>query len=559
MSPSNLMMNLYNPANQSKQALLDNFVIRQHEFDKVCRILKHTRIDLIAQNILIIGLRGTGKTTLLLRIHYEIDNTPALSHIVPIQFSEEQYSIYSLARLWENVADRLEAVAGFQGVAEEDNTGDYYARIRLYLKKNKQKLLLLIDNFGDLLNKLSELECKKLRDLLHEPYVQIIAASLHELEPTYKHDKPFFEFFKTLHLEGLSPNETETLLYHLAKHHQNTQIERILDKQKARIETMRRLTGGIPRTIVLLFDIIADDSADVFEDLNQVLDKITPLYKHRMDDLSTQQQVIVDAMARYYHGMTAAEISKSTQLESKKISAQLRLLEKQDLIFAQHVDKKNKMYMIKERFFNIWYLMRYGQKKHKQDLLWLVSFINEWYSQKEIIARVKAHISPAQWNGLTPANLDELKLKYDALFSSAVIELVECTYTAGMKTFKQFLRQGGMQHRAAHVFFIVLLCAQKQYQLAMQLLNDAEFNLKNQHLPLYYATMYYLQDEYPKEYKRMGSELRQTVEEILAVYQAMPELVRCLREDLKPTSLARQESELNIDAKYSVKTRNSGV
>ena len=594
MSPSNQLMNLYNPANQSKQTLLDNFVIRKNEFDTIYRILKHTSVDHIAQNILIIGLRGTGKTTLLLRTHYEIDSTPEFSHIVPIQFSEEQYNIYSLARLWENIADRLEDVAGFEGVSEPENTADNYDRIRVYLRKNKKKLLLLIDNFGNLLNKFTDLETKKLRDLLHEPHLQIIAGSLHELEQTYKHDKPFFEFFKTLHLEGLSSAETEKLLCHLAKHHQDPKIMHALEHQKARIETMRRLTGGIPRTIVLLYEIIADGSDSIFEDLNEILDKITPLYKHRMDDLSTQQQVIIDAMARYYHGMTASEISVSTQLESKKISAQLRILEKNDLILSQHVDKKNKMYMMKERFFNIWYLMRYGGKKHKQHLLWLVSFINEWYSQEEIIERAKAHISHAKRNQLNPvgayymaealaANLDELQLKddvlvetknfltacesstaeslstspidllnnglkflsvfiegttpskSDVLFFSAVIELAQSKYTTGVKTFKQFLRQGGKQNLVTHKFIIVLLCAQKQYQLAMQLLNDTEFNLKNQNLPLYYATMFYLQDEYPKEYKRMGSELRETVEEILVVYKEAPELILRLREHLKPT------------------------
>ena len=64
--------------------------------------------------------------------------------------------------------------------------------------------------------------------------------------------------------------------------------------QKGRIETIRRLTGGIPRSIILLYEIILDDSASVFEDLEGILDKMTPLYKHKMDDLPTQQQVIVD-------------------------------------------------------------------------------------------------------------------------------------------------------------------------------------------------------------------------------------------------------------------------
>ena len=59
---------------------------------------------------------------------------------------------------------------------------------------------------------------------------------------------------------------------------------------------MRRLTSGVPRTIVLLFEIFVDnESGDSFRDLETILDRVTPLYKHRMDDLSPQQQEIVHA------------------------------------------------------------------------------------------------------------------------------------------------------------------------------------------------------------------------------------------------------------------------
>ena len=59
--------------------------------------------------------------------------------------------------------------------------------------------------------------------------------------------------------------------------------------------------------------MILDDSASVFEDLEGILDKITPLYKHKMDDLPTQQQVIVDVIALNWDGMITKEISEKTK------------------------------------------------------------------------------------------------------------------------------------------------------------------------------------------------------------------------------------------------------
>ncbi|MCB9331560.1 MAG: hypothetical protein H6574_10785 [Lewinellaceae bacterium] len=61
------------------------------------------------QHYLILGRRGMGKTTLLLRLAYEIENDPALnSWLIPIVFNEEEYGIRRLFNLWERVMALLE-------------------------------------------------------------------------------------------------------------------------------------------------------------------------------------------------------------------------------------------------------------------------------------------------------------------------------------------------------------------------------------------------------------------------------------------------------------------
>ncbi|MCD4652770.1 AAA family ATPase [bacterium] len=398
MSRANeIIANIYNPLNQDKQSLLDGFVVREKEFNAVFRFLKSSKLNQTSQNFLIQGQRGSGKTTLLTKLRYEIEDTDYLSHLLVIQFTEEQYNIFSLDRLWEAVADILEDYDGFEKIADEmeasSDEGDLYELLSNYLSKNKKKLVLLIDNFGDILDKLSEKEHKKLRDILHETDLQIIAASTKTLEEAYRHDKPFFESFKTIYLDALTKTETETLLEKLSSQHSNTRALEVIKNQKGRIETIRRLTGGIPRTIILLYEIFLDDSANVFEDLERILDKTTPLYKHKMDDLPTQQQVIVDAIALHWDGMLPSEISKITNFDTRTISSQLKILERRGLIKSKRINKKNKIYILEERFFNIWYLMRYGRKKKKQQVRWLVSFLKEWCSEIELIEKAKAHIS----------------------------------------------------------------------------------------------------------------------------------------------------------------------
>ena len=131
--------NIYNPLNQDKKSLLDNFVVRQKEFNRIFRDLKTSKLNQTSQNFLIQGQRGSGKTTLLAKLRFEIEDSKDLSHLLVIQFTEEQYNIFSLNRLWENVADVLEDEQGFELIVDEmetlDDGDDFFYTIQKYLKK----------------------------------------------------------------------------------------------------------------------------------------------------------------------------------------------------------------------------------------------------------------------------------------------------------------------------------------------------------------------------------------------------------------------------------------
>jgi TPR repeat protein/DNA-binding MarR family transcriptional regulator len=410
MSRSKKISHVYNPDNQTRQELLDNFVVRLPVFDKLFRAINDSRMDTAEQHFLILGQRGTGKTTLLLKLAYEIDSDPVLAEwLVPVRLNEEQYNIFSLCRLWESVAEQLAERPGFEDLPdifaksfeEEDYPRHCYKILEKRLQREKKKLLLLIDNIVDVLKKIGEKECCQLRDILHATTeIRIIAASARTLEQSFKYDKPFFEFFKIIYLEGLNSRETEALLLKLAENYQQPAVREIIEKYPGRVETLRRLTGGIPRTIILLFEIFVDDSANVFEDLELILDRITPLYKHRMDDLSGQQQAIMDAIAMNWDAIATGDIARKVRMESKAVAAQLKILERNNLIHAIPADRKNKFYLITERFFNIWYLMRYGRKKSREQVRFLVRFLEEWCSPEELTERINRHIFLARVNAL---------------------------------------------------------------------------------------------------------------------------------------------------------------
>lgn len=98
-------------------------------------------------------------------------------------------------------------------------------------------------------------------------------------------------------------------------------IQTIIQEHPERLEAIRRLADGVPRTLVLLFQIIMEGDKDSsFAYLEETIDKTTPLYKHRMDDLSKQQQVIVHHIAMNWDAMSAKEIAQQTRLPSKTVS-----------------------------------------------------------------------------------------------------------------------------------------------------------------------------------------------------------------------------------------------
>ncbi|NLR80260.1 hypothetical protein [Chitinophaga eiseniae] len=399
---------LYNPDRKNKADFIAEFVIRTKIFDEIMADIKTGKMTTPEQHYLLLGQRGAGKTTMLLRLKYAVEDDAKLSKwLIPVIFSEEQYNIGELGNLWERIAEYLEDYHGFDGITNEiipfiqqDNYEEAALKVLIHhLDRHKKKVILFIDNIGQLLAKFDDLEVRRLREILQTiPHFRLIAGSPVVLESILDYQQPLFEFFKVIQLKGLTDEESIALLRQLAVlHHEEAKIERIIKNSPSRITTLRTLSGGVPRTMVLLFQVFVDhEHGTALSDLEQVLDAVTPLYKHRMDDLPAQQQKIVDAVALHWEAVSVKDLAKQTRLDSKLVSAQLRQLEKNQVIEKRATKTKNHIYLLRERFFNIWYLMRYGRKQDRNRVVWLVKFLEAWCDKDEIERRVKDYIEKAK-------------------------------------------------------------------------------------------------------------------------------------------------------------------
>jgi tetratricopeptide (TPR) repeat protein len=410
---------LYNPANLSPQALIDSFVVRLNEFRRLFTELKTAPMQYPEQDYIIVGPRGSGKSTLLQRLVYEIQRDSEMSQrVVPVLLPEEQYGILHLADLWEQVLDTLDREPGFDGVYGNFESGlngsdaeDYAFRFLVRaLQSRGRKLILFLENFSELLAKFALKDRQRLRErLITCAELRIVGASSVVLEHTYSYHEPFFDFFHFIYLRELNRDEVFTLLGMLATAHQEERVTRLLREQPERVEILRQLTGGIPRTIVLLFEIFADqERGDSFQDLLQTLDRVTPLYKHRMDGLTTAKQQIMNCMALNWDAMTVAEVADRLRVpadtpERRALETDIQDLVKNSLLQRVAEPSRVPLYQITERFFNIWYLMRCGQRNDRNRVRWFVRFLEAWCSPSDLEERARKHLSMLKEQKVDPA------------------------------------------------------------------------------------------------------------------------------------------------------------
>lgn len=439
---------LYNTQNIDAQLLKAGFSIRKKEYQRIWKDIQKGSMAKPETHYLIQGVRGAGKTTLLSRLANEVGEDEKLnSWLIPILLNEEEYGILSLFTFWLRIAEKLAEHSVdiytklFEQVSSLDDSAEIaWELIQSHLYKNKQKIIVFVDNLGELFKDFDEIEHAQLREVLSlHPQIRLIGGSSQLLEAHFDGAAPFYQFFKLVNLKPINEVEMHELLRSLAKQTGEEAvktIEEIITDHPERIEAVRRLTDGVPRTIVLLFQIIMEGAKESsYAYLEETIDKTTPLYKHRMDDLSRQQKAIVHTIAMNWDAMSTKEIAEQTRLPSKTVSAQLVKLQQQWIVDKIETSTKNHLYIIKERFFNVWYLMRYGSQADKRRVLWLTRFLESWCDERELSTRFveaafhiendQANVSDVYFNALLASEKIDSEIKKSIINSISFKDKVE--------------------------------------------------------------------------------------------------------------------------------------
>jgi tetratricopeptide (TPR) repeat protein len=414
-----LSVAIYDPRRLSEDDFLAGFVAREDLANFLLNQLRgQARVGDLKHRLLI-GQRGMGKTSLLRRIEIGIIRDKDLaSRYLPLSFREEQYNVRSIEFFWRNCAEALaevlERCGDVQGATEIDrelSTGgwaDPQKASEAWLAKaqSKHKIpVLLVDNIDLVLNALPSDQHWQLRRVLQARNGAVLYGAATQFpSQLVDRESAFYEFFQVHQLEPLTEGELLHCLNSLAnaRAELGRPVIEILTRQPERLRVIHKLTGGNPRVLALVYQILERQESDtVFSDLEVLLDQVTPFYKARVEELNTElQRAILDAIALHWDPVTSNKLSKDTDIEITTISSQLSRFRNQGLIEEVSTSGSRSGYQLIERFFNIWYLMRHGTRRTRQKVQWLTRFLSSFYSAEELRQIGNRHGAADQWSPL---------------------------------------------------------------------------------------------------------------------------------------------------------------
>lgn len=452
-------LSLYNTGRMSTEQVVAAFAARIQQLERIVADLAAEKPKSRAQHHLIVGQRGMGKTMLLARIAAGLRTDPKLSErFIPLVFVEEQYAVDRLSKFWLNcldsLADAREMTGDAEGVAEIDRTvarltaagkgtgkddqpfaGEAYEAFASLAKAGGQRPVLLVDNLQLVFERLDAGQQHSLRELLMRPGSPIlVGASPSPPPPTQDYGAAFYDHFKVHYLRPLDESEMRELLLHLAEVVERDDVRQRVLQHPARLKVLRQLTGGNPRTTLTLFFLYAEDFApSVFGDLEGLLDRVTPLYKARFEELTPQQQVVASAIANHWDPITSADLSSAAGLPAGTISSQLDRLEKTGFVERTELFGESRTgYQLAERFFNIWFLMRSASRRQRREVEFLTRFLENFYEPSDR-SRLARHLMAEErfsaeryvWNRAVAASLPERETAEDLTRHAELMALQE--------------------------------------------------------------------------------------------------------------------------------------
>ena len=382
----------YNPGFLSDDELVASYCVRTTEFELLVEVLREC-IGHSHPHQLVIGPRGSGKTSLLLRVAAEVHRDAALkSRCFPVVFSEESYEVATAGEFWlecltnlatqatrrEDAPDLHRTVDELRAIRDDQALADRCLGALLdFADREDKRLVLLVENLNMLFRDMADPDAAgwRLRKILQtEPRIIVFASATSRFDEIDNPDRALYDLFQIRTLRPLDRNQCAVLW------------ETVSGRRPApeTIRPLEILTGGSPRLISIVARFGAGLSfRELMTDLYDLVDDHTEYFKSHLESLPAQERRVYLALAMLWKPATTREIADHARLETSTCSAQLARLVERGVVRVAGGSARRKQYYLTERLYNIYYLLR---RRRGPDRLVkaLIHFMESYYSPPEL-------------------------------------------------------------------------------------------------------------------------------------------------------------------------------
>ena len=382
----------YNPGFLTDEELVASFCVRTAEFDLLLDVLR-TCTGSSNPHQIVIGPRGSGKTSLLLRVAAEVRRDAELAaRCFPIVFAEESYEVATVGEFWLECLNQLAAQAPHEeggpdlhrtagelrAVRDDEALADRcLGALQDFADRNDKRLLLLVENlnalFRDMVDPVAGWRLRKV--LQTEPRIVVFASATSRFDEIDHPEHALYDLFGVQTLRPLDMGQCADLW------------ESVVGRSPApgTVRSLEILTGGNPRLISIVARFGAGLSfRELMADLLDLVDDHTEYFKSHIESLPAQERRVYLALATLWKPATTREIADQARLDTSTCSAQLARLGERGAVQVAGGSARRKQYYLTERLYNIYYLLR---RRRGPDRLVsaLIRFMESYYSPSELM------------------------------------------------------------------------------------------------------------------------------------------------------------------------------
>ena len=369
---SDLVIYRFQPDAMDEDVLRSLCVGKENLLQKMREDIKRAVINKTPRYYLVVGPRGIGKSHFITLLYHDLK---MLKGAIPVKLAEEEFSIYRVSDFFSRIFEEINHEKfNYPDDGMPDGITD---AVMEYLKSTHNMILLFVENLNQILeDQMGEKDVKKLKSLFQEENIFIVVATSPLVFSAISHkSEPFYNFFDIKNLTEFTKEEVREFIKVIDT------LEGVTDTEYyKKIDPIVTLTGGSPRIVILLYDLMRKKCIlDIEDAFFKILDEYTSYYQDIFKALTGQKRRILDVLMSI-EPATPKEVAEHARLNNKTVITQLRRLEKDGYVVSHKMGNSVK-YEVRERLFRLWREQRQPLGRRKLSIL--IEFIKLWYSSEE--------------------------------------------------------------------------------------------------------------------------------------------------------------------------------